>query len=491
MNYRIIFKLLSVIMSTLAIAFLVSAEVGQIFFPSELETQIQEEWWLSIGIAGLLAVLFRVFGRNASPKIFRKEGLATIGLGWIVASLVGALPYVLILRDCTVGDAIFESTSGLTTTGASVFTNLESFPHSLMFWRCLSQWIGGLGVVVFFVAILSFLGAGAKILYSNEASAHSTDIESGRIQKGVIHIGILYLALSAICALVFRACGMDWFDAICHMFTTISTGGFSTYSGSIAAFQNPLIEWMIILFMIIGGTTFFYIIGIISKQRLKACSNTEVNIYFAMLIITTLVLTVILYWRMNLYDLDDAFRTSAFQVVSIMTTTGYMTADYDAWLPVTHTLLLGLMIIGGCSGSTSGGLKVVRVAIGVKVCLHQIEHAFRSRVVRPMMFNGRVIDVEDRNNVVNYLLLMGFIGVCSLPIISLAEVGLSFEGAIAAMFACLFNIGPGFHEVGPTLNFGFMAPFTKIFLSLLMIMGRLELYAVLVLFAPSLWKRFS
>lgn len=491
MNYGILFKLLSVIMSTMSLAFLLSYAVGAIFFGTPLESEYREEWWAAVGVAVCLAVLFWILGLRAEQKLFRKEALAVIGLGWILASLTGALPYYFILEEATFADSVFESTSGLTTTGASVFTNYETMPRSLLFWRCFSQWIGGLGVVVFFVGLLSFLGAGAKVLFSNEASSQSTDLESGRIQKGVIQIMTFYLGLSMACTVTYLICGMGWYDAICHMFTTVATGGFSTYSGSVGAFESPAIEWATTVFMALGGTSFLYCLRVISHRSLNACKNTEVAVYYALIVTFTLLMTVLLWQRMGVYGLEESIRSSAFTVVSIITTTGYTTKDYEQWLPVTHTILLGLMLIGGCSGSTAGGAKIIRVIIAIKVCLLQIEKSFRSHVVRPMKINGRTLDQDDQNGVVRYLLLLLLITFISPPIVALSQTGLSFEGSYSAVFATLFNIGPGFAEVGPMENFGFLNDFTKLFLSLLMIMGRLELLAILVLFAPSLWKRFS
>lgn len=478
-------------MSTLSLAFLVSFAVGSIFFHSEQETRIREEWWTAIGIAVCLSVMFWVLGYRANKKIFRKEALAVVGIGWILASLVGALPYYFILEEATFADSVFESASGITTTGSSVFTHYEAMPRSLLFWRCMSQWIGGLGVVVFFVGLLSSLGAGAKILYSNEASAHSTDLESGRIQKGVIQIMLFYLFLSLACTVSFLICGMGWFDAICHMFTTVSTGGFSTYTGSIASFQSPAVEWVTIVFMALGATSFIYCLRIITHKSINSCRNTEVAVYYAAIVVCSLLLALLLWGQMNLYDFPEALRTSTFTVVSIITTTGFTTADYQEWLPFAHTILLGLMVTGGCSGSTSGGTKLIRVVIAIKVSLTQVEKAYRSHVVRPLMINGRVLDADDQNTVMRFLVLLMVCIFAALPIVSLSEVGLSLEGAISAVFATLFNIGPGFAEVGPSENFGFLNSFTKLFLSLLMVMGRLELLAILVLFSPSLWKRFS
>lgn len=491
MNYRILFKLLSVIMSTLALAMLASSLVGVVFFPGPLEEGLRYDWWICIAFPALLAITFRLLGSNAETKIFRKEGLAIIGLGWISASIVGALPYWLMLPDCTLGDALFESASGLTTTGASVFTNLEEMPRSLLFWRSLSQWIGGLGVVVFFVALLTFIGAGAKILYSNEASGSSADIESGRIQQGVLQIFVLYMVLSGACLLAYKVCGLTWFDAICHMFATVATGGFSTYSASMAAFDSIAVEWVCIIFMALGGTSFFFLIRLAGKNPRSALRNTEVAAYYATLVAATLVLTLLLTLRDSPLDFTQNFQASAFQVVSIATTTGFTSENYQLWPPLAHTILLGLMIFGGCSGSTAGGAKMIRLVVAAKVCLREIELAFRSKVIRPIRINDKVLSHADQDGVMRFLVLYALIGFLSLPLISLLEPSLSFEGTIATYFACAFNIGPGFAEVGPAETFGFMNSLTKTLLALLMIMGRLELYAILVLFSPSLWRRFS
>nr|WP_234043825.1 TrkH family potassium uptake protein [Cerasicoccus arenae] len=425
--------------------------------------------------------------------MFRKEALATIGLGWILASLLGAIPYYLILPDSTFADGVFESASGFTTTGASVYGDLSIFPRGLLFWRCLSQWIGGLGVVVFFVAILSFLGAGAKILYSHESSGTSTDIESGRIQQGVLQILYLYLALSAACALILRALGMSWYDAVCHMFATLSTGGFGVYNSSLGAFPSPAIQWTVIVFMALGGTSFFVLLRVMQGRFRALFTNTEVIAYYSIIGISTLMLTLMLMTELGhgATDWEASLRAAAFQTVSIMTTTGFSTVDYQQWLPVGHMLLLFLMVIGGCSGSTGGGAKVVRIVVAFKVCRLQIEKAYRTRVVRPLHINGKVLDKDDQDSIVTWLLLLFLVLTGGIMIVALLEHSLGFTAQVTSVFACLFNIGPGLAEVGPTQNYGFLREPTKLVLSLLMILGRLELYAVLVLFSPALWKRFS
>lgn len=491
MNYAIIFKLLSAIMAAIGLALLVSLGAGYLAGDPLVEEQAMPGFGISICIALGLAVAFYILGPRGEFKMLRKEALCVIGLGWVLSCVTGALPYFLVIPECSIADAIFESTSGLTTTGATVFTDLEHLPRSLLFWRQISQWIGGLGVVVFFVAILSFLGAGAKFLYSTESTAESTELDSPRAQSGVLRILYLYLAISVVCTLVYHQSGMSWYDAICHMFTTISTGGFSTYSNSIAAFQSPLIEWMFILFMVIGATSFLVMLRILRGQWRDLLANTEMRVFYSILLYFIVMITILLLLNELYSDPLEALRVSAFHVVSIATTSGFSTVDYNVWIPATHSFLLALMIIGGSSGSTAGGMKVIRVVIGIKICLINIEKAFRSHVVRPIKVNGRNVSETAQDNIVIYIVLITGIGYLSICCIALLENNLTLEGTYSTVISCLYNIGPGFSEIGPTNTYSFFQDSTKYYLSLLMIMGRLELYAILVLFVPSFWRRFS
>jgi trk system potassium uptake protein len=488
MNYPIIFKLLGIILVALGIAFCLSLGVGLLCASDSNEKHALLGFGISIVIAWGLAFVFFLLGRKGDNKILRKEALCVIGLGWILAILIGALPYLIVLDDCRISDAVFESASGLTTTGASVFSHLESFPKSLLFWRAMSQWIGGLGVVVFFVAIFSFLGVGAKNLFSAESSARPTDITSSRMQSGIIQILLYYLALSGICALSFHWAGMSWFDAFCHMYTTISTGGFSTHNASIAYFQNPLIEWLVIVFMVLGATSFLVILPIFQGKLDTIRKSTETAVFYVILICSSLV--VAFYSLNDISDLNNALRTSTFHVVSIMTTSGFTTVDYDTWASFTHIIFLALMIIGGCSGSTAGGIKVIRFVVALKMSMFNIEKSFRTHVVRPVKINGRNLSYSVTEGVINYIIIIVLISYLSLILISLFEPDLSFKGTFSAAIACLHNVGPGFQEVGPTKIYQPFHDITKYFLALLMVMGRLELYAILVLFCPSLWKRF-
>lgn len=445
---------------------------------------------ITISIAVGLAVIFHMLGRKGETRLFRREALCAIGLSWILATIIGAIPYLL-SEHCDVSDALFESASGLTTTGATAFKDFAEFPASLLFWRSLSQWVGGLGVVVFFVAILSSLGAGAKILFSNESSGTSADFDQGRIQKGAFDLMLFYLGITGLCALAYKVGGMTWFQAINHAMTTVATGGFSTETDSIEAFQSPTIEWIAIVFMALSATTFVFMIRLIRMRFNALRQNHEVYWFYAILAASTGLLTLYLVELTGDLPSHNSIRTAAFQATSIMTTTGYASADFDTWLPPAKMLLMILMFVGGCSGSTAGGVKVVRIVIALRAAIRSVAHAFRPNVTIPMRMGRQNLSESAIHNVILFLVLMAALQIFSMLFVSVLEPNLSFLGVFSSVQATLFNIGPGFEAVGPTENFHFLRPTTKVFFSLLMILGRLELYAVMVLFVPSVWRRFS
>jgi len=444
----------------------------------------------TIGITLGIAAILYILGRHGEMKLFRREALVAIGLSWIIASLVGSLPYIFTVH-CDYSDAIFESTSGLTTTGATAFGNFADFPKSLLIWRSLSQWVGGLGVVVFFVAILSSLGAGAKILFSNESSGTSADFDHGRIQSGATQLLIFYLGASVLCLFAYKIAGMNWFQAVNHTMTTISTGGFSTEAQSIEAFQSPAIEWIAIFFMAVCGTTFVYMLRLLRGQTNVLRQENEVHWFYGLIIGTTALLALFLVDQTGELPSHDSIRQAAFQATSIITTTGYSSTNFDTWLAPAKMLLLVVMFIGGCSGSTSGGIKVVRVVIALRAVMRSITHAFRPNVTIPMRMGRQTLGESAIQSVILFIILMVALQLAAMIFVSASEPNLSFLGIFSCVQATLFNIGPGFDSVGPAENFHHLRSSTKVFLSLLMIIGRLELYAILVLFVPSTWKRFS
>ncbi len=494
MNYSIVTRLLSLVMVAMAGAFAVSAGVGYSYTSgSPMEAQAVLGLLVSAGVALGLAVPLYFGVRPVDNRIFQKEALALIGLSWLSASAVGALPYLLVGEGVGLADAFFESASGLTTTGASIFSDLEEMPHSLMFWRCLSQWIGGLGVVVFFVAILSFLGAGGKILFSRESSGQTADIFDGRMQTGANRIMLLYLILSVGSAGVYKLLGMNAYEAFCHMFTTVSTGGFSTRSASLAGFESPVIEWAAIGFMLICGVSFILMVRVARGDLRALRRSSETVAYFGIVSAASIVIVILLHIRMD-GSVDAGtgklIRDSVFQVVSILTTTGFATADFNEWPYLAHILLIGLMFVGGCSGSTAGGMKVTRFVAGTKILLNHVEKSFRSHVIRPVRVNGRVLSDPEREDVITFLLIGVVATAGGLVLVGLFEPEKDLVTVFTAVVASLFNIGPGLGGVGPTENFAGFADASKFVLAVLMIMGRLEFFAILALFLPSLWRSF-
>ncbi len=490
MNTAIIYRLLSFVLLALCSAFATCVGTGLFLGESFGDNSIRAFLWTAL-LSLVLAVVFHFLGRRSEAKIFRREALCAIGLSWILATLVGALPYYLSIEGCAVSDAIFESSSGLTTTGATAFANFSEFPKSLLFWRSLSQWAGGLGVVVFFVALLSSLGAGAKILFSNESSGASSDFEQGRIQRGAFILMLYYLGISVVCTAAYRISGMDWFQAINHAMTTIATGGFSTEQASIGEFGSPAIEWIAICFMTLSATTFVFVIRLCSGKTHILKQNQEVYWFYGLLLGSIGLTTLYLVELTGRLPDHEMLRTAAFQTVSIMTTTGYSSTDFDRWLPPAEMLLIILMFIGGCSGSTAGGVKVVRIAIALRAVFRSIVQSFRPNITIPMRMGGQLLSERAIQSVIIFLMLMTSLQILAMLFVSANEPSISFLSVFSCVQATLFNIGPGFDAVGPSENFQFLRASTKFFLSLLMILGRLELYAVLVLFAPTAWKRFS
>jgi trk system potassium uptake protein TrkH len=490
MNYPILFRLLSIICLVLALGFSVSLTVGFFLDAGAVREKVIFGFSIAILVSMALGGTLRYISRKAEKKIFLKEALATVGLGWLLASLLGTIPYLLISTDLSWGDAFFEATSGITTTGASTKVNLEEVPRGLMFWRQMSQWMGGLGVVVFFVALLGSLGVGGKALFANESTGNPGDMDFSRMQEGAQGILWLYLGLSITCTLGFMLAGMDWFDAVGHMFTTVSTSGFSTRSESLAAFSAGA-EWVCVIFMILGGTSFVFLMALFRGRFQRCARNTEVKVYYVILLAATAYIALWLSVSpVAEASLHDTIRTAAFQVVSISTTSGFSTRDFNTWPTPALAVLILLMVIGGCSGSTAGGSKVIRWVVLSRIFHQEVQKAFRPNVIRPLNVNGKPLDREGREEVLHFLVLTVLIFAGSFLIVSALEPQLDPFSALMAVIACLFNIGPGLGAVGPMENFSFLNEPTKIYLALLMILGRLEFFAVLVLFLPSLWRKF-
>jgi trk system potassium uptake protein len=490
MHYPILFRLLGSIAWVITIVLTVSLGVA-LYYGDGLTVAIRG-FVLCIAVSGSLALFLQFLGRNARNRVFRKEALCLIGLGWIMASLIGALPYLAIGQDVRFVDAVFESVSGFTTTGATVFPDYENqFPPSLLFWRSITQWVGGLGVVVLFVALMSNLGSGAKVLFSNESSGQSTEVEDSTMRAGARHMLYYYSGLSIAAALSYWWVGMPFFDAICHAATTVSTGGFSSRNAGVPAYENPALEWMMILFMFLGGFSFLLMLRVFRIGWRALRTGLEGVVYTAIFLVSSLLLAGINWATLESISFHELLRGACFQSITVMTTTGFASQDFELWAIPAKWVLLCLMVIGGCSGSTAGGVKVIRVFASIRMAGISIERIFRPHVVRQLRINGRVLDDTARESILTFLTLNALALAIGIVTFSVFEPYRDMQTGLSAVAACLFNIGPGFGDVGPMSNFAMLHDSTKIALSLLMLLGRLEFYALLVLFSPSLWRKFS
>ncbi len=491
MNYPLLGKVLAWVFVVLGIAFGACLIMAWQLPGDAPETTAIVAFASLVALCTATALPLFYLGRHAVPRIFRKEALCLVGCGWLLASLIGSIPYYWLLPDCDWSSALFESASGFSTTGATVFAHFEQWPRSLLLWRQMTQWIGGLGVVVLFVAILSLVGAGARILFSQENTTGAQDLSYGNIRNAIRSLFALYLILSATCFIAYYFAELDWFEALAHMMSTVSTAGFSIHPQSLDGYDNFLVELVAMIFMTLCGITFFVLLKI-KRRPSELWRDSEIRSYLLILVVGSLTGALYLYYTEPHIGLLHALRLFSFQTISLLTTTGFSSTDYTQWPPVLCSFLFACMVVGGCSGSTAGGLKIIRLLLLLKLCRNTIERSFRPRLYRPISFRGKAVSqqgIESLKAYVLLLLLVAFLAALLLPILQYRP--LSMEAQFSAVVTCLFNVGPGLAEVGPANNFSVFTPPAKILLSFLMIMGRLELFAVLSLFFPSLWKRFQ
>ncbi|QDT65668.1 TrkH family potassium uptake protein [Calycomorphotria hydatis] len=493
-------------------------------FGQAVEFESRGFWALISTILGssVIGGLLTWFGRKeASTSILRKEAMAVVGLGWILAGIIGGLPFYLsgTLRSegvpVTIVDSVFESVSGFTTTGASVLTELEDpdyVPRCVMFWRCFTHWLGGMGIIVLFVAVLGQLGAGGKAMMKREVPGPINESVRPRVRETAVIMWLIYVVLSGVLTVIYFLEGMSIYDAMCHSFATMATGGFSTYNASIGHFHSSLIEATAVLFMIFAGTNFtLYYLIIKGRRELGEgrwasrfkpwFTDPEFRTFLCILAAGTVALTISQMVHGQYEYWFDAFRHSAFITVTITTTTGFGTEDFTTWSEFAKGLILLLMFVGGCSGSTAGGLKVVRFLLFFQIIRLEIERAFRPNVVRPMRVFGVSVGQEMRHDVVVYFSLILFIFISSWMILNVIEPDAQWDApgddhtaaeklldCASAVASTLNNIGPGFGVLGPHDNYSNFTQQGKLLLTLLMLLGRLELFAILVLFVPSFWR---
>ena len=472
MNFRGVLFLLGRLLLTLAAALLVPAALAFYLGRGQLA-----EFLTAAGITGVVGVLLEwVFRQKGEFRFGRREAFLLVSCAWVTASLAGALPYILIKGWGFTVNALFESASGFTTTGASVLQNVEAEAAPLMLWRSLTQWLGGMGIIVLGIAILPRLAVGGTQLLGAEAPGPTTEKLTPRIAQTAKALWAIYVLLTGAEVLTLMLLGMGWLEAVNHALTTMATGGFSTRAASIGAYGSS-IQIAITFFMVLAGVNFALHFKCLLGKPLAAIRDPEFRLYIWILTAATLFLALDLVRAGR--GLGTAFRLAAFQAATIVTTTGFATEDFNLWPSFSRALLFTLMFVGGCAGSTGGSVKVVRIMILGKKVLKDLKQMVQPRAVFPVRVGTRAIPADIVSSVMTFVVL--FLIIYAVGGLLLGAMGFDLVTSFSASAACLGNIGPGFELVGPSQTFEFFPPAAKLLLVALMLVGRLELYTVLVI----------
>ena len=463
--------------------------LGSLMLPAAAISWLYQEDSSPILIAAAISLgmgLFLYFSLSKEEPLIRKrEGYLIVALSWILMSIFGMIPFIISEEVTTTADALFETVSGLTTTGATILTDIESMPKGLLFWRSMTHWIGGLGIIVLTVAIFPLLGIGGIELFVAESPGPTSDKVHPRISETAKRLWYIYVGLTVLCALLFWAGGMTLFDAVNHSFATMATGGFSTKNASLAYFDSAFIEYVAIFFMFLAGSNFTLIyFGIVGKFN-RVLNNDEFKAYAIGLLIISIALAVPIFLNSD-HGLELSFRKSLFQVVSLVTTTGFITDDYTQYSTGVTFVFFMLLFLGGCAGSTAGGIKFIRHTVFLKNSWLEFKRIVHPRAIVPLIINGERVTGRIINNIMNFLLIYLLTFVVGSLIISM--LGYDLPTAFGSVATCLGNVGPAIGRVGPVDNFAFFSPEAKVVLSFIMLLGRLELFTILILFTPFFWR---
>jgi len=446
-------------------------------------------------LSGVVAMFFT---RGHRKEVQRKEGYIIVTFGWLVMSASGVLPYIISGAIPGVTNAFFETISGYTTTGASILDDIEAMPQGILFWRSLTHWIGGMGIIVLAIAILPLLGIGGMQLFSAEAPGPHADKLHPRITDTAKRLWLIYFGYTVAETLLLKLAGMSFFDAINHALATLSTGGFSTKNASLAYWNDqPLIQYIVILFMFLAGSNFVLSYFAFKGKVQKVLRDEEFKIYWTFILLFTLITAFVIYARANmavtayhpmvLGEGESAFRHALFQVIAVITTTGFVSSDFTNWTPFLTVFFFGLMFCGGSAGSTAGGIKVMRHIMVIKNGLMEFKRSLHPSAIIPVRFNNKTVSEHIVYNIIGFLVLYMLLFIIGALVLSF--MGLDFMTAVGGAASSLGNVGPAFGSLNPLSNFNALPDFGKWWCGFLMLAGRLELFTVLILLTPYFWKR--
>ncbi len=431
------------------------------------------------------SILIKLF-RPSLIKLKARDGFLVVTLCWLVASLIGAVPLTLSGAIPSFIDAFFETCSGFSTTGSTILTDIESLPKSILFWRSFTHWMGGMGIIVLATALLPSIGIEGQLIASAETPGPTLDKLTPKFSDTARNLYLVYILFSVLETILLLAGGMSLYDALVHTFGTVGTGGFSPYGSSIAHFTSPYLQWVIIIFMTMCGINFNLYFILIQKGPKSFFKDAELQLYLVIIGVVTLFIFINLILSGTYESLSEGLRASAFQVTSIITTTGYATADYDIWPTFSRMLIFLVMLTGACSSSTGGGVKIIRILIALKMMRRSIALKLHPKRIITVNINGKEVPQEVTTNICNFIFFYIFVLLSGSLLISFNNHDL--VTTISSVITCLGNIGPGFNLVGPSMNFSMFTDFSKVVLSLLMIAGRLELFTFFMLFSSHYWN---
>ncbi len=481
MNAQVIARLLGILLAVLGCTMGLCLPTAFYYDEADAAIALGASMGTTLAIGGLLFV----WGRANIETVYRRDGLAVVGLGWILAGILGAIPYYWGGVFDLFIDALFEAVSGFTTTGATVLEDIEAVPKSLLLWRMISHWLGGMGIIVLFVAIFPQLGVGAKQLFRSEVPGPITEGLRPKIKETALALWKIYLVLTAAMVALLVAVGVAPFEAICHAMSTIATGGFSLFNRSIGHFDSVVVDAIVSTFMLLAGINFSLYYLLMRGHFQAVLRNAELRFYLGLVVGVTAIITLVIIPLHG--GFGAALRFASFQTLAILTGTGFGTDDYMQYPSLAKMLLIALMFVGGCAGSTAGGIKIARVVVLLKVAYVELVRVFRPQVRTAVRLGGSVVDEETVRSIL--IFFSSFVGITLIGSLFMASLGLDLLTAFSSVLACLANVGPGMARVGPVENYAHIPSPGKAFLVLCMLLGRLELGTLLVLFVPSFWRR--
>ena len=480
-NFKTIIRIIGILLLLETVMFLVCSSVSFYYRESDML-----DFWKAGGITAGIGLLLAALGKGGERQLTRRDGYVLVSFAWVAFSLFGMLPFYISGYVPDITNAFFETMSGFTSTGATVLDNIESLPHGLLFWRGMTQWIGGLGIIMFTIAVLPIFGVSGLQVFAAEASGPTHDKVHPRIGITAKWIWSIYTGITTLLVCLLMLGGMDWFDSICHAFATTGTGGFSTKQASVAYYNSPYIEYVITLFMFISGINFTLVLLFVNRKFKKFIGNAELKFYFGSVVLFTAVIAIVLYYTSPM-GMEESFRKSLFQVISLQTSTGFATDDYMQWTPVLWGLLTIIMLMGACAGSTTGGLKCIRMVILTKVSRNEFKHILHPNAILPVRINKQVISPSIVSTVLAFCFI--YISIIVIGTLLMMAMGVGAEESMGCVISSIGNMGPGLGETGPAYSWNALPDAAKWLLSFLMLLGRLELFTVLLLFTPDFWKR--